>query len=623
MRRSSRHAESSSPGKSSRICERMEHTRDTRSSTPPARINQETSPGSRNPGNSIRRDCTPPSSVQRHLGNWHTTQGGYTDQLQSSERTNKEVPYIREAFSNLAISERSSSLKDSVKTSELNLHITPDIPKKDYTNQAWRSGVTNEGVPCRRVNKGPDFLNTDPSEKNPSSRYSVKTSELNVQAISDVSKRDYTNQAWRSGVTNEGVPCRRVNKGPDFLNTDPSEKNPSSRYSVKTSELNVQAISDVSKERKFKNDARLYSSGNTMQAHVTGCSNQNTNLNCEQRTYTRNYSHQMFVGLTNSGNSCCVNVLLQTLFMTPDYKVFLSKCQQKGILTKASYHIPYQLNKVFENLNSRTQRPVSPDNFIRCLMLNRINVGIQLDAEELFRSLFLLLLNQLKEPDFIGYVKYLHMVNTEECNRCLKCQHEFMQTGNMLTIPLSLYNPSSGECYKSIENSLKSFFKCQCLDGDNKSHCDKCGEKTATLQSYRVCSYPQILCLQLKRFDLAPDMRKAVKSNDFMEFQDELYSESFTEGHDSQRMSYYAENKWQYKLLSVIVHKGNTSFGHYYAYIRDFQEMNWYQFDDEHVLRATWEDVKKTFGSLNSSSLDQNEFHMEGTAYLLFYKRMD
>ncbi|XP_041064280.1 ubl carboxyl-terminal hydrolase 18-like [Carcharodon carcharias] len=503
MRRSSRHVESSSPGKGSRICERKEHTRATVSSTPQVRINQETSPGSRNPSNSIRWDCTPSPSVQRHLGSWDTTQ------------------------------------------------------------------------------------------------------------------RDYTNQAWRSRVINEGVPCLRVNKGPDFLNTDPSEKNPSSMYSVTTSELNVQAISDVPKERKFKKDARLYSSGNTMQAHVTGCSNQNTDLDCEQRTYKKYYSHQVFVGLTNSGNSCCVNVLLQTLFMTPDYKVLLLKCQQKGILIKASYHIPYQLNKVFKNLNSRTQRTVSPDNFIQCLMLNHINVEIQLDAEELFRSLFLLLLDQLKETDFIKYVNDLHMVITEECNRCLKCQHEFMQIGNMLTIPLSLYNPSSRECYKSIENSLKSFFKCQRLDGDNKSHCDKCGEKTATLQSYRVYSYPQILCLQLKRFDLAPNMRKAVKSNDFMEFQDELYSESFNEGHDSQR------NKWQYKLLSVIVHKGSAAFGHYYAYIRDFQEMNWYQFDDEHVLSATWEDVTKTFGSLNSSSLDQNEFHMEGTAYLLFYKRMD
>ncbi|XP_043541663.1 ubl carboxyl-terminal hydrolase 18-like isoform X3 [Chiloscyllium plagiosum] len=132
----------------------------------------------------------------------------------------------------------------------------------------------------------------------------------------------------------------------------------------------------------------------------------------------------------------------------------------------------------------------------------------------------------------------------------------------MLTIPLSLYEPSSGKCYKNVMNSLNGFFELQNLDDENKCYCDQCGEKTAT-----------------------------------------------------------QHNIPQYKLISVIVHKDFVSFGHYYVYIKNIEKRKWHCFDDECVTEATWDDVKKTFGS--SSSSDQSEFQINGVAYLLFYKRMD
>ncbi|XP_072330697.1 ubl carboxyl-terminal hydrolase 18-like isoform X2 [Scyliorhinus torazame] len=352
-------------------------------------------------------------------------------------------------------------------------------------------------------------------------------------------------------------------------------------------------------------------------ACVPECSGNEKNIvdYCEQRTSTIYCGDQMFAGLANTDNNCCLNALLQTLFMTQNYEALLLRCQQKRVLKKAEDSIPYHLYKLFVDRHKNPQRIVPTHKFIQCLKLNHFNVGIQLDAEELFRSFFHLLQDQMKETGFIEAVNDLHMVTIEEFNSCRKCKHEFKQVEYMLTIPLSLCD-TSGKSYETITNSLRDFFDYQLLDDDNKCHCDNCGEKTATIQYYRLLSCPQILCLQLKRFDLDPSLGTVVKNYDLMGFQEDLDLERFIDEAHSQK------NKWQYKLLSVIVHVGSGTFGHYYAYVRNVQEMDWYYFNDERVRRATWKDVENTFGSSSSSSRLWYKFEMQ-TAYLLFYKRMD
>ncbi|GCC36277.1 hypothetical protein chiPu_0014770 [Chiloscyllium punctatum] len=225
-----------------------------------------------------------------------------------------------------------------------------------------------------------------------------------------------------------------------------------------------------------------------------------------------------------------------------------------------------------------------------------------MDAEELFRSLCNLLEDQLKKTPYSKFVDDLHVLTTEEYQICLKCQNEFQQIGHMLTIPLSLYEPSSGKCYKNVMNSLNGFFELQTLDDENKCYCDQCGEKTATQHGCRVHSWPEILCLQLKRFDFVASLRKTFINNTFMEFTESIGL------NNCEKELHNLKNIPQYKLISVIVHKDFVSFGHYYVYIKNIEKRKWHCFNDERVTEATWEDVKKTFGS--SSSSDQSEFQM-------------
>jgi ubiquitin carboxyl-terminal hydrolase 47 len=51
--------------------------------------------------------------------------------------------------------------------------------------------------------------------------------------------------------------------------------------------------------------------------------------------------------------------------------------------------------------------------------------------------------------------------------------------------------------------------------------------------------------------------------------------------------------------------------GHYYAYIKSFEDGLWYKFNDSEVSRMDPDDIKQVFGDKSSSA----------TAYMLKYRR--
>jgi ubiquitin carboxyl-terminal hydrolase 47 len=38
-----------------------------------------------------------------------------------------------------------------------------------------------------------------------------------------------------------------------------------------------------------------------------------------------------------------------------------------------------------------------------------------------------------------------------------------------------------------------------------------------------------------------------------------------------------------YELFSILIHSGSAMGGHYYAYIKSFEDANWYNFNDSSV----------------------------------------
>jgi ubiquitin carboxyl-terminal hydrolase 47 len=67
-----------------------------------------------------------------------------------------------------------------------------------------------------------------------------------------------------------------------------------------------------------------------------------------------------------------------------------------------------------------------------------------------------------------------------------------------------------------------------------------------------------------------------------------------------------------YELYSVLVHSGGAMGGHYYCYIKSFEDGKWYNFNDSSVSEMPEEDIFKVFGDKYGSS---------ATAYMLIYRK--
>ena len=76
----------------------------------------------------------------------------------------------------------------------------------------------------------------------------------------------------------------------------------------------------------------------------------------------------------------------------------------------------------------------------------------------------------------------------------------------------------------------------------------------------------------------------------------------------------HKKGEFVYELYSIMIHSGSAFGGHYYAYIKSFEDGKWYNFNDSSVTElASEEELFKTFGDGTGQG---------GTAYLLMYRKI-
>lgn len=58
-----------------------------------------------------------------------------------------------------------------------------------------------------------------------------------------------------------------------------------------------------------------------------------------------------------------------------------------------------------------------------------------------------------------------------------------------------------------------------------------------------------------------------------------------------------------YRLHAVLVHEGQASAGHYWAYIYDHANKRWLKYNDVMVTESTWEElVRDSYGGMTNAS---------------------
>uniref|UniRef100_UPI00398E4E9B ubl carboxyl-terminal hydrolase 18 n=1 Tax=Pristiophorus japonicus TaxID=55135 RepID=UPI00398E4E9B len=328
--------------------------------------------------------------------------------------------------------------------------------------------------------------------------------------------------------------------------------------------------------------------------------------------YTHGKFNNGIVGLTNRGLTCCVNALLQSFFLTPEFTSILQRWDQRREVAD-DRNIPYNMCRLFEQMQASMSGVVSAEIFLNCLTLNRVKAHRQHDAEELFLTVFNLLLDQLLNPEMAEEMKRLYEIKVEEFVKC-QCGKMSVKDSSMCSLPLPVVETQSRGSFK-LEEALKLFFMPQDLSQNNQCYCSDCDRKCPVMQGFKLVSVPKILNLHLNRFR-APSsswdfIRKIYSS---VSFPETLNLDQLPISEKAQKCG-NGQDGWHYHLYAVLTHAGNSIFGHYTVYVKSFKDSMWYHVNDSYVSQVQWEDIRKTF--------EGRVYSWDDTAYMLLYKRVE
>ncbi|KAI9256173.1 hypothetical protein BY458DRAFT_519583 [Sporodiniella umbellata] len=317
-----------------------------------------------------------------------------------------------------------------------------------------------------------------------------------------------------------------------------------------------------------------------------------------------------FVGMQNQGATCYMNSLFQSLYFT-------------NLFRKAVYQIPTEkdhptrsvalaLQRVFYNLQF-LDTAVGTTELTKSFGWDSLEAFRQHDVQEFNRVLQDNLEIKMKNTPADGAIKNLFVGRMKSYIKCIDVDYESSRSEDYYDIQLNVKG-----C-RNLEDSFKDYITEETLEGDNKYMAEGYGLQDAK-KGVIFESFPPVLHLQLKRFeyDMMRDMM--VKINDRHEFPLSIDLEPFL------APSADRSREHKYVLHGVLVHSGDLTGGHYFAFVKPEKHGHWFKFDDDRVIPATLKEVlEENYGGeqqgapgLNMRGRLMNRFT---NAYMLVYVR--
>ncbi|XP_017842979.2 LOW QUALITY PROTEIN: ubiquitin carboxyl-terminal hydrolase 47 [Drosophila busckii] len=390
-----------------------------------------------------------------------------------------------------------------------------------------------------------------------------------------------------------------------------------------------------------------------------------------------------YVGLVNQAMTCYLNSLLQALYMTPEFRNALYRWEFDN--DNEAKNIPYQLQKLFLNLQTSPKPSVETTDLTRSFGWDSTEAWQQHDIQELCRVMFDALEHKFKNTKQANLISTLYEGKMNDYVKCLECNTEKTREDTFLDIPLPVRPFGSSSAYGSIEEALRAFVQPETLDGNNQYLCEKCKKKCDAHKGLHFKSFPYILTLHLKRFDFDYQTMHRIKLNDRVTFPQTLNLNSFVNrgpageqyhmngtsnvddcstadsgsameednlssgvvttasssqhendlndedegidmssstGKSAQLKQEAQAGPYLYELFAIMIHSGSASGGHYYAYIKDFENHKWFCFNDQNVSPITQEDIQRSFGGPNGSYYS-SAYTSSTNAYMLMYRQVD
>ncbi len=325
-------------------------------------------------------------------------------------------------------------------------------------------------------------------------------------------------------------------------------------------------------------------------------------------------------GLTNLGNTCYINSVLQSICLNQDFCYFLLSDKYKKKISKhcqnrffsnfiKTLRAMYEVKKIIAPISLIESLGNEIDDFeihsqqdameilsvildkIDTLLSREVNVKIkQLEnCDELTAnskknwSLFL-----QKQYSEVKKYYYGQLCSVTKCS----CGYESVVYEPAMNLSLSLPVTCNQEAIH-LNNCLDNMISEEIMEGDNQYRCDKCKNKCDARKKAFLKIIPSHLIIQLKRFTYTEDYQSR-KLNNFVDFPCEL---------DISKVVYDGNKRdCRYRLYSVINHVGNFGDGHYFTFSRIGDK--WYCFNDENVDEVEEPSISNRY------------------AYILFYKKI-
>eukprot|EP00727_Mastigamoeba_balamuthi_P008267 m51a1_g4062 hypothetical protein (1362) ;mRNA; f:735008-740750 len=281
-----------------------------------------------------------------------------------------------------------------------------------------------------------------------------------------------------------------------------------------------------------------------------------------------------YVGLRNQGATCYMNSLLEALYHTT--ALTSAVFQLPTDTDEPTKSMPLALQRVFFGLKY-SPKAVSTKELTKSFGWDTYESFTQHDVQELNRVLCDNLESKMKGTPAEGTIQKLFCGKVKNFIKCLDIEFESSREEQFYDLALNVK-----DC-KDIYASFDKYTETETLDGDNKYAAEGHGLQRAR-KGTTFMEFPQVLHLQLKRWEYDPMRDSMVKVNDRFEFPVTLDLERYLD-ESAPRVP------CTYQLHAVLIHSGDVNGGHYYVFCRPKQANAWYRFDDERVSKVRLREI--------------------------------